>query len=186
MLLIFLTVLATIGTLVGGFGSFFYWRLSRSDITKKKDNDRITHALHPYDLRIHDLEISAAHAPDAIGAAITRALQPLLTSMTSLETKMEIVWEGQKQIALDAATVLHHPEPERFELDRLLDAFKDDTLTTEEEVQLRKYLVTIRNWERGQDVGFPVYEGEQMTAAILLRLMSSVITPRRKKDGKRD
>lgn len=163
------------------------WRESHTDRGKKKDLERIGHALHPYDLRIHDLEVSAEHSTDAIGAAITRALQPLLASLTGLETKMDIVWEGQKQIALDAAKVLHHPEPERHEVDHLLDAFTNDTLTEEEEVQLRKALVAIRDWEPGRDVGFPVYQGEQMSAAILLRLMNSVITPRSKRgSGKND
>lgn len=183
MLLILLTLVATLGTAAGGIGSFLYWRENHSDRATQKQEDRITHALHPYDVRLIELELTAKHSADAIAAAITRSLQPLVTSMASLETKMDVLWELQRQAALDAARILHHPEKAREKIDHLLDAFSEDTLTSEEEVQLRKYLVIIRDWEPDQDAGFPVYQGEQTAAATLLGVLKYLWPNRKDREG---
>ncbi len=139
-------------------------------------------ALHPYDLRLIPLEQNVSHTPTDIEAAIIRALQPVVINMTDLGTKMDVLWELQLQAAKDAARILHHPEEGRFAIDRLLDAFIEDALTPTEEIQLRKYLVTIRDWEPGEDVGFPVYQGEQMAAAAILRTMKHMPLPQQPKD----
>lgn len=171
MVTILVGVIAALGTILGSLATYFTWRESHTDRGIEQQEERIKNALHPYDLRLIPLEANAKHTPEAMEYAITKAMQPVLTQLTDLGTKMDVLWEVQKQAALDAARILHHPEPARAKLDKLLDAFIEDTMTPEEEIQLRKYLVTIRDWEPGQDVGFPVYQGEQMAAAAILRTM---------------
>jgi hypothetical protein len=100
---------------------------------------------------------------------------PLRQDVAVLKSQVEVFW---KAVALDAAKILHQPDPARAQMDHLLEALVEDILTPEEELQLRKYLVAVRNWEPGQDAGFPVSPGEQTAAAILLRTMEHVITPR--------
>jgi hypothetical protein len=146
-----------------------------------EEADRVQKALdarmHPMELRINTLEINDEHATDKLEASLSRALQPLVVQIADLGGKMDVLWEVQKQAALDAARILHHPEEARRMIDDLLDAFVEDTLTLEQEVQFRKYLVTIKNWNPGDDVGFPVYPGEQMAAAGLLRFLTYMKDP---------
>lgn len=173
-LTILLALVASLGAALGGIAAVYQYRENHSDRSTRKQHEMINHALHPYDIRILTLEQNDLHSANAIEAAITRALQPVIVQLTDFGTKMDVLWELQKQAALDAARILHHPEPGRAEIDHLLDAFVEDTLTPEEEIQLRKFLVIIREWEPGDDVGFPVYQGEQMAAAILLRTMKHI------------
>lgn len=177
-----LEVAVGIMSIIAAFATWFGWRESHSDRTKQSRlaevNSVVSSSLHPYEVRLTSIEMSAQHTADTIEASITRAMQPLLERMSSMESKMDFMWGTQKQLALDAAKILHQPDPRRAHVDRLLEAFMDDTLTSEEETELRKYLVTIRNWEPGMDVGFPVHPGEQTAAAILLRTLPHALTPR--------
>lgn len=129
---------------------------------------------HPFELRLNTLEITSNYATDKLDTSLSKALQPLIANLAELGSKMDILWEVKKQEALDAARMLHHPEEDRRMIDDLLDAFVDDTLTPEEEIQFRKYLVIIKNWNPGDDVGFPVYPGEQLAAAGLLRFLTYI------------
>lgn len=93
----------------------------------------------------------------------------ILDRLAVMETKIEVFW---RSVAMDAAKIIHSPDPRRAHIDRLLESFMNGTMTTEEESDLRKVLVTIRDFEQGvTKLSFPVYPGEQIAAAILLRTM---------------
>jgi hypothetical protein len=163
-----------LGTILAAGVAYLALRDSRSDRTNKHLNDdiasEITIAVQPLVQQLHDLEIKYKSALDL---SISSAVQPLQSQLAVLETKIDVFW---RTIAVDAAKILHQPDPRRAMIDDLLEHFMEDRLTSEEEFQLRKYLVTIRNWEPGQDVGFPVHPGEQTAAAILLSTMSHAMS----------
>jgi hypothetical protein len=172
------TLTVALGTLLAAGIAYIALRDSRSDRKSKQLNDEITVAVQPIVQQLHDLEIKYKSILDL---SVASALQPLQSQLAVLETKIDVFW---RTIAVDAAKILHQPDPRRAMIDTLLEHFMEDRLTSEEEFQLRKYLVTIRNWEPGQDVGFPVHPGEQTAAAILLSTMSHAMsTP---SDGETD
>jgi hypothetical protein len=185
LLTIVISLMAAIFTVLSGYIAYRSYRYGKAKDEEKAElldeKDRVSTALenrlHPIDLRINTLEITSDHAADKLEAMLSRALQPLVTEMAALGSKMDVLWEVQKQAALDAARILHHPLEDRRMIDHLLDAFVDDTLTPEEEVQFRKYLVIIKNWKPGDNVGFPVYQGEQLAASGLLRFLTYVKKP---------
>lgn len=181
MLTIVISLMAALFTVLSGYIAY---RSYKNGITKDEieaEKNRVDTALdsriHPVELRINTLEITSDHAADKLEAMLSRALQPLVTEMAALGSKMDVLWEVQKQAALDAARILHHPLEDRRMIDKLLDAFVDDTLTPEEEIQFRKYLVIIKDWKPGDDVGFPVYQGEQLAASGLLRFLTYIKSP---------
>lgn len=96
---------------------------------------------------------------------VSESSAPLNTRLSVMEAKLDMFLTTA---ALDAAKILHHPEPSRFHIDALLDKLLDNHLTCGEADELRGYLRTIRDWEPGQDVGFKVFPGEQVAASILL------------------
>jgi hypothetical protein len=112
---------------------------------------------------------------EAVETAVHRVVEelfdPLDKRVTVVETKMELFWQ---KLAGDMARVLHHPEPSRIKLDTLLEDLMDSTLTPEGTTELTEYLRIIRDWEPGNDVGFVVFPGEQVAAAILLHTLEHV------------
>lgn len=80
------------------------------------------------------------------------------------------------EVAVNQAKILHQPDPRRAHIDHLLEAFMEGTLTADERLDLRKFLVQIRNYDPGgpSTLEFPVYPGEQTAAAILLSTMDLV------------
>lgn len=98
----------------------------------------------------------------------------ILDRLAVMETKIEVFW---RSVAMDAAKIIHSPDPRRAHIDALLESFMDGTMTPEEESDLRKVLVTMRDFEPGiSHLDFPVYPGEQIAAAILLRTMEHAVT----------
>lgn len=167
------------GTLIAALIGYVAWRETHSDRARDRQQVQIDQTVVPLSNRLDLLEQkfadTMAHNQEMLEVVLARQLQPLSEQVRVLETKMDVFW---KSVAVDAAKILHQPDPKRAHIDKLLEAFMEDTLTEDEELQLRKYLVTIRNWEVGMEVGFPVHPGEQTAAAILLRTMTHVITPR--------
>ena len=102
---------------------------------------------------------------------ISETLHPLSENVARLDTKLSIMDDTLKALAADMVRILHQPDPARAHIDALLEAYTDGTLTPEERAELRKHLVTIRNWETGQPSPYPIHPGEQVAAAILLRVM---------------
>ena len=111
MLVILVSLFATLATM---FGAYIAWR-SRQDTKKATDLAvALDLRLHPLELRLNTLETNARHLEMDLEAAITRALQPVMNQLSELDSKMDILWEVQKQVARDGATTLPHNSEERW------------------------------------------------------------------------
>lgn len=109
----------------------------------------------------------------------SKYIRDLSDKLTQQGVKVDMYWTTLEQLAMNAAKGLHQPDPRRARVDHLLEAFIEGTLTPEERTELKKILVQIRNYEDGITVlDFPVQQGEQTFAAILLSTMDAV-DPRR-------
>lgn len=107
----------------------------------------------------------------------------VLDRVAVLETKMEVFW---KSVAMDAAKIIHSPDPRRRQVDRLIEAFQhaadgQGMMSGDEYNQLREKLLFIRDWEPGMNSDFPIYPGEQFAAAVLLRTMDHALAASKKK-----
>lgn len=159
--------------------AYLGWRASRGERHLDQIRELINACINPLVNRIslleqHNIDTIQRNS-DATDIAIGKAIQPIESRMAILETKVDVFW---KQIAMDAAKILHQPDPRRARVDALLEAFMEDALSPQEELELRKILLKIRNWEPGQELEFPISDGEQAVAALLLRTMNYAITPR--------
>lgn len=106
-------------------------------------------------------------------------LRSISDKLSQMGVKVDMYWGSLEQLAMNAAKGLHQPDPAREHVDHLLEAFMEGTLTADERIELKKVLVKIRNHEpNGPDIGFPVQQGEQTFAAILLSTMD-IVDPRR-------
>src|ERR1700722_309205 len=176
MLLILLTVLATFGAVIGGLGSFMYWRETHSDRTKVKAEIRIQNALHPFDVRIHDLEASDAHLAETVKAAMHETLGPVRDQLAVLNTKIEPLWTALINMGINQTNVLHQPDPRRAEVDGLMEKLQEELrgghlMSAKDFARTRHFLELIKTYEPGQELGFPVLPAEPTSAAILLAIM---------------
>lgn len=176
------TILLTAGTALGGSGSLFLWLETRGERGSKRRTTKrlaeVNEVIEPVKKELTEVHAKLDHMHDhtssQVKAALYEALEPVKDQLTQLNTKVEPLWSALVQGALHNAEVLHHPEPARAELDMLLDHFRDNILTAEEELLLKRYLTQIKNWETGQDIGFPVYASEPSAAANLLAMLDLV------------
>lgn len=161
--------------------AFVTWRDKRKSRAGKHLDEKVLKHLHPVEARINAITAEIEHLnrtlPDSIQAIVAREIQPLREDIRALNTKVEVFW---RNVGLDLAKVLHQPDPARAHVDALLEAFMKGTLTPAQRTELRRLLIRIRNWEPGQDLGFPVHPGEQTAAAILLRVMDHALESIRK------
>lgn len=162
--------------------AYLTWRSSHKAQSRTATEELIKHTLHPFKQELALLQQNS-DARDRLLATETestmvRALQPIREDIAVLKNQMNIFQDMWKQLAFEMAKVLHQPDPLRAHIDRLLEGLMEDTLSEDEELELKKYLVEIRNWEPGTDLGYPVRDGEQTAAAILLKTMPHVLTPR--------
>ncbi len=153
---------------------------SRDDDARIRElaKEAITEALDPLRERFSEQASSMNRMGDSVSRTETGVKEILSTQRDTLdrtarlEVKVEYFWE---QAAMNAAKAIHQPDPEREVIDRLLESFMEGTLTQDERLELRKYLVKIRNYEPSQGyIGFPVLPGEQSQATILLSTMDLV------------
>lgn len=172
------------GTVAAACAAWFSVHLTRRSHNKEdKANAKIERAtetkqavqeaFYPLDNRLRALEGQCNNMPITIDSLITRALKPIEAQLIAQNTKIDPVWRALEELAVDMAKNLHHPDPDRAELDALLDHFMAHTLTADEDLTLRRYLNTIKTVEAGynQALGFTVLDGEPTYAAILLRTM---------------
>lgn len=100
---------------------------------------------------------------------VDTSLVPVTTRLAVIEAKLDVFW---RNVALDAARILHHPEPTRARVDELLDRFTGGILDDRGAAELRGYLETIRDWEPGKDAPFTIIQGEQPAAVMLLHTLT--------------
>jgi hypothetical protein len=131
----------------------------------------VTEKLTEFGVTMAGLATSLTHVDGEMEKSGIR-IGSLMDRTSVLETKVELWW---KQVALQAAQILHQPDPRRAAVDKLLEAFMSGHLTRAQESELRRYLTIIRDYEPGQETPFPVQQGEQMSAAILLSTMQHVL-----------
>lgn len=159
--------------------SYFAYRERRADRISTGEADRVKSIVHAEteSITARQLELSAQ-----LENIVTRQAQliqdirsqndrigTMLDRLAVLETKTEVFW---RSVAMDAAKIIHSPDPRRKNIDELLDAFMNGRLTPEQEAELRNILEVMRDYEPGvTSLTFPVYPGEQIAAAILLRTL---------------
>lgn len=165
------------GTVAAAVAAWFSVHLTRRghkrEDRKAEFEQIVQKANHPLDNRLLALEGQCNNMPVTIDSLIIRALKPIEAQLSTLNTKIDPVWRALEELAVDMAKNLHHPDPDRAELDALLDHFMAHTLTEPEDLVLRRYLNKIKTVMAGYntELGFTVYEGEPTYAAILLRTM---------------
>lgn len=187
MLSVLIPVICTVITTLLALAAWWVSRKDRSSsVLAKEISGHIDQALHPVLDRI--LLVEQHTGTEARESArlqtlgmIKEALEPVIEVQTAMKVKVDTLWNN---LAAAMANILHQPDPARRAVDRLLEAFMSGTLTSDERLELRKYLVAIMNWEPGSGpvevevspgkvTRFPVNQGEQAPAAILLLTMDS-------------
>lgn len=192
------TILLTAGTALGGSGSIFLWLETKTESGRKRRGAEIDHhlsqALTPIqsDLQsIHaKLDADSLHSATIIKAAIGEALEPVKDQISTLNTKIEPLWKSLEAMAIAQVQVLHQPDPARAEIDHLLEALHAELeggplMPADDYLRLRHFLVLIKSWEPGQDLGFPVSAGEPTSAGILLSIMGLTRERRRQEHHKK-
>lgn len=187
MLAVLIPVICTVITTLLAIGAWWISRKDRSSTALAKEvATHIDKALHPVlDRMLLVEQHTGAEARESARlqtlGMIREALEPVIEVQTTMKVKVDALWNN---LAAAMANILHQPDPSRRPVDRLLEAFMSGTLTSEERLELRKYLVAIMNWEPGSGpvevevspgntVEIPVNQGEQAPAAILLLTMDS-------------
>lgn len=174
-----LSIALGVTSALGASGTFLYWRDNRGVIRQQQLKEHVEHTMKPLSENVAAISQRTDHLENqltaTVEASVTRSLQPVREDIAVLKNQVEVFW---RQVGLDMAKVLHQPDPARAEVDALLEELMEDTLSPEGELELRRWLVKIRNWEPGKDIGIPVQPGEQTAAAILLRAMPHIVTER--------
>lgn len=177
------------GTVLGSFGSLaavvvaivaFMHTRSQDDRAKADAHlqELIRGALDPLLTKITDQQQSIGYLTNRVAALEQGAQQhdarigEILDRLARLETKIDVFW---KSVAMDAAKIIHSPDPKRQHIDELLDAFMNGTITAPQAEELREILTKLRDWEPGTPIDFPVHQGEQVAAAMLLATMKHVM-----------
>lgn len=159
------------------------WLHGRSERSDKNLRANIEHVFTEHNQPLVDrvTSLEARTDPEVreqmIKNILSDKLAPIGEKLAKLEVKIDVYWTN---FSMDAAKILHQPDPARHHIDVLLESFMDGTITDGERQELKRFLYIIRNWEPGQNPGFPVHPGEQVAAAILLRTMDYVIDTTRR------
>ena len=177
--------ISSVAGVLAAFIAYLAYRETHRDRINQREVDRIKQIVHMETEAIASRQLEISTRLDTI---ITRQNQlaadmhdqnirigTILDRLAVLATKTEVFW---RSVAMDVAKIIHSPDPSRAHLDRLLDAFMNGVLTPDQEHELRSVLVQIRDYEQGtpaENIGFPVYPGEQVAAAILLRTMEHAV-----------
>lgn len=102
------------------------------------------------------------HRLTAIETRVERLMHDTAGSeqrMTTVETKVEVFW---RNVGVDAARILHSPDPALARQDFLLERFMADEITTEQLIEL---VVKLRNLYDEHDAE----PGRRVAAANLMR-----------------
>ncbi len=162
-----LDAIAGLGGIVIAVIAFLYSKRKDSSEESSESMHRIVREdTEPYRESVRDIaamKVSFGSLDTKIDTAISR--------LGVLETKIDVFW---RNVAFDAARILHQPHASRQELDDLLDEFQAGTITADRTAALKSMLETIRDYKpEGEDLGFPVFPGDQIAAVIILRVMEN-------------
>lgn len=190
------TVVLALGTLFGGGGSAFLWLESHGErAQKRREADTqavVKETIEPLKDDFTALktrtEADGGHIATVIKAALYEALDPIKTDIATLKGDTGAMWKSLEQLSVAYAQMIHKPHPENQELDALLDAYVswvegDGPFSQEQELELRRYLKLMKNWQPGQQLNF-VIEPEDPTRAAALLATMELTRIRRKQEQK--
>lgn len=184
-------VIAVLGLLCTAVSVYVAWRSHKlsvqehsAEATSSEITTHIDLSLQPVKDRLLLIEQRTGPSADErsrliMTGMIHDALSPLNDTMAKLGVKVDTLWS---QLSVSMAQILHQPDEARRPVDRLLEQLMEGTLSNEERIELRKYLAAIKAWKPGMgearveigrdnEVVFPVHNGEQVPAGILLLTM---------------
>lgn len=145
-------------------------KTSEQAAADKHQQDAITTALQPLVAKMDRLGDKVTQVADTQKEMVDK-VGSLDREMADTRVKVQVFWEA---IAKDAARILHSPHPERFHIDALLEKFLDGSISDAECGELRRYLTYIVDWSHDQVPDFPIFPGDQVAAAILLRTIDTM------------
>lgn len=178
------TIVLSISGIAGGAGTVAYAMETRFGRAKKRrDADTqaiVDNSITPMQTAFTELktqvQADGSHIATVIKLALYEALDPIKIDISTLKANDGAIFKSLEQVSVAIAELMHKPHPENAELDQLLEDFVDwvqgnGLFPPEEEKKLRKYLLAMKNWKPGQDVGFVVDPGDPTRAGILLATM---------------
>jgi hypothetical protein len=178
------TLVLAVSTALGGGGTVFLWlethTVGRSERRKKSIKSIVDEQIEPVKADVQQLHVKVesdvSHSRATMKQLLSEALEPVHHQLSVLNTQMEPLWRQVINNGLNQIDVLHQPDPRRAHVDVLLEKlraeFTGGPLMTDAEVaELRGYLIKIKTWEPGMDVGFPVLPSEPSSAGQLLSIM---------------
>lgn len=184
-------IIAVLGLLCTAVSVYVAWRSHKMSVQKEHAESTSSEITTHIDLSLQPLKDRVLLVEQRVGPSADErarlimsgmlhdALSPVNENLTKLGVKVDTLWT---QLATSMAQILHQPDPSRRPVDRLLEALMEGTLSNEERTELRKYLVAIKTWEPNSGdaevelspetkITFPVHNGEQVAAGILLLTM---------------
>jgi hypothetical protein len=94
--------------------------------------------------------------------------------IAKLQMQVSPLWNNvQRRISED----LHHPHPRYFEMDKLLEALEDLSITVAERTRLKELLL-----ERSQDMHEDITEKQRQEARLMIQVMDIVLMESNKGD----
>ena len=94
---------------------------------------------------------------------IERITEKTVPRLDVLEAKIDVFW---RNVAYDAARILHSPHPDRAELDTLLEAFQENKLDPSGMEKLVRKLEEVKQNRNGKFLN-----GDRMAAIVLLNVI---------------
>ena len=164
--------------LVGVAISVWAFLRTRTDSVTARHAQEISRTVQdlsrPVDNRVTELEFkmkTVSTRLDNVDAALSKLSDrfgPILDRLAVIETKIDVYW---RNVAMNAAQILHSPHPERAHVDALLEAFQAGTLDKKGHAELMGILKRVAEYEPGgEDLGFPIHPGEQFAAVAILSI----------------
>ncbi len=95
---------------------------------------------------------------------IERITEKTVPRLDVLEAKIDVFW---RNVAYDAARILHSPHPDRAELDTLLEAFQENKLDPSGMKNLIRKLEEVKQNRNGKFTN-----GDRMAAIVLLNVIN--------------
>jgi hypothetical protein len=179
MTTLLLTIIIALGGLLGVAVAWLGYRESHRNNVKADDEAVIKAIISAEMAPLHNQVASITTVLDAVKGQQTidsGRLGTTLDRLAVLETKVEVFW---KDVAMNVSKIIHSPDPRRANIDRLMKTYQrylrneGPYLTREQEKELHPILETMMNYEPGQPTDFPIYQGEQVAAGIMLAIMDN-------------